>query len=228
MSIEVPSPSSLRRVLVTKLRHHGDVLLASPVIAALKRLAPQAEVDALVYADTAPMLEGHPALAQLHLIDRGWKRQGVWRQAVAEWALISALRARHYDLVVHLSVHTRGAWLVRLLRPRWSVAPKYTEGFWVHSFSHLYPAQSDPQRHTVDVNLDSLRALGFEPVAADRRVILVPGRKPRRVLTTCWRKTACGPAASSMFIPPRAGPSSAGPRHALPRCATPWWQKACP
>jgi hypothetical protein len=32
MSIEVPSPSSLRRVLVTKLRHHGDVLLASPVI----------------------------------------------------------------------------------------------------------------------------------------------------------------------------------------------------
>ena len=177
MSIEVPSPSSLRRVLVTKLRHHGDVLLASPVIASLKRLAPQAEVDALVYADTAPMLEGHPALAQLHLIDRGWKRQGVWRQAAAEWALISALRARHYDLVVHLSVHTRGAWLVRLLRPRWSVAPKYTEGFWARSFTHLYPAQSDPQRHTVDVNLDSLRALGFEPVAADRRVILVPGAK---------------------------------------------------
>jgi hypothetical protein len=39
------------------------------------------------------------------------------------------LRARHYDLVVHLSVHTRGAWLVRLLRPRWSVAPKF-RGFW--------------------------------------------------------------------------------------------------
>jgi ADP-heptose:LPS heptosyltransferase len=109
MSIEVPSPSSLRRVLVTKLRHHGDVLLASPVIATLKRIAPQAEVDALVYADTAPMLEGHPALAQLHPIDRGWKRQGVWRQGAAEWALISALRARHYDLVVHLSVHTRVA-----------------------------------------------------------------------------------------------------------------------
>jgi heptosyltransferase-3 len=177
MSIEVPSPSSLRRVLVTKLRHHGDVLLASPVIAMLKRIAPQAEVDALIYADTAPMLEGHPALAQLHLIDRAWKRQGVWRQGAAEWALISALRARHYDLVVHLSVHTRGAWLVRLLRPRWSVAPKYTEGFWARSFTRLYPAQSDPQRHTVDVNLDSLRALGFEPTAVDQRVILVPGAK---------------------------------------------------
>jgi len=175
MSIDVPSPSSLRRVLVTKLRHHGDVLLASPVIAMLKRIAPQAEVDALVYADTAPMLESHPALAQLHLIDRSWKRQGLWRQGKAEWALISALRARHYDLVVHLSVHTRGAWLVRLLRPRWSVAPKFRPGFWAKSFTHLYPAQSHPDRHTVDTNLDSLRALGLDVTSSDMRVTMVPG-----------------------------------------------------
>jgi heptosyltransferase-3 len=177
MPIEAFSPASLRRVLVIKLRHHGDVLLASPVISMLKRLAPQCEVDALVYADTAPMLEGHPALAQLHLIDRNWKRQGVWAQAAAEWKLISGLRARHYDLVVHLSVHTRGAWLVRLLRPRWSVAPRSRDGFWANSFTHLYPAQSHGDRHTVDTNLDSLRALGFEPTPADMRVTMVPGAK---------------------------------------------------
>lgn len=175
MPLEVFSAASLRRALVIKLRHHGDVLLATPVISTLQRIAPQCEVDALVYADTAPMLDGHPALAQLHLIDRNWKRQGLRRQSVAEWQLIQALRARHYDLVVHLSVHTRGAWLVRLLRPRWSVAPKFRAGFWARSFSHLYPAQSDPQRHTVETNLDSLRALGMEPAAADKRVIMVPG-----------------------------------------------------
>jgi len=175
MPIEAFSPAKLRRVLVTKLRHHGDVLLAAPVISMLKRVAPQCEVDALIYADTAPMLEGHPALAQLHLIDRNWKRQGLWRQAAAEWRLISDLRARHYDLVVHLSVHTRGAWLVRLLQPPWSVAPKFRSGFWANSFTHLYPAQSDPLRHTVETNLDSLRALGLEPTPADLRVTLVPG-----------------------------------------------------
>jgi heptosyltransferase-3 len=175
MPIEVFSPVRLRRVLVIKLRHHGDVLLAAPVISALKRAAPQCEVDALVYADTAPMLQGHPALTRLHLIDRGWKRQGLRRQTAAEWRLIQALRARHYDLVVHLSVHTRGAWLVRLLRPRWSVAPRFRPGFWARSFTHYYPAQSDPLRHTVETNLDSLRALGIEPTTADKQVILVPG-----------------------------------------------------
>ncbi|MDP1634007.1 MAG: putative lipopolysaccharide heptosyltransferase III, partial [Gallionellaceae bacterium] len=177
MPIEAFSPASLRRALVIKLRHHGDVLLAAPVISMLKRVAPQCEVDALVYADTAPMLEGHPALAQLNSIDRNWKRQGLWPQAAAEWKLISGLRARHYDLVVHLSVHTRGAWLVRLLRPRWSVAPRSRDGFWANSFTHFYPAQSHGDRHTVDTNLDSLRVLGLEPTPADMRVTMVPGAK---------------------------------------------------
>jgi heptosyltransferase-3 len=40
----------VRRALVTKLRHHGDVLLASPVFTVLARAAPAAEIDALVYA----------------------------------------------------------------------------------------------------------------------------------------------------------------------------------
>ena len=165
----------VRRALVIKLRHHGDVLLAAPVLSALKRAAPQCEVDALVYADTAPMLAGHPALAQLHTIDRHWKRLGVARQAAAEWRLLAALRARRYDLVIHLSVQRRGAWLTRLLRPRWSVAPRYTGGFWAGSFTHFYAAQSHPDRHTVESNLDSLRALGHEPTAEDKRVVLVPG-----------------------------------------------------
>jgi heptosyltransferase III len=173
------SPQELRRALVIKLRHHGDVLLATPVLSMLKRIAPQCEVDALIYADTAPMFDRHPALAQLHLIDRNWKRQGLKNQTAAEWRLLSQLRARHYDLVVHLSVHTRGAWLTRLLRPRWSVAPRTGsvrgEKFWNGSFTHFYAAQSHALRHTVDTNLDSLRALGQEPTPEDARVTLVPG-----------------------------------------------------
>lgn len=170
-------PTQLKRALVIKLRHHGDVLLCAPVLSTLKRVAPQCEVDALIYADTAPMLSGHPALAQLHLIDRQWKKQGLAAQATAEWRLLAALRARRYDLVVHLSVHTRGSWLVRLLSPRWSVGPRRTDAgaFWHDSFTHLYAAQSHADRHTVESNLDSLRALGIEPTDDDKRVVLVPG-----------------------------------------------------
>src|SRR4030095_2580459 len=96
-SMSSPLPDAVplgevRRALVTKLRHHGDVLLASPVVAVLKRAAPHAEIDALVYAETAPMLANHPAIAAIHTIDREWKRQGPARQAAAEWALVQTLR----------------------------------------------------------------------------------------------------------------------------------------
>src|SRR5262249_31646334 len=70
-------PGDVQRALVIKLRHHGDVLLTSPVFTVLKRWAPHAQIDALVYRETAPMLERHPAIDFVHTIDRVLKRQGI-------------------------------------------------------------------------------------------------------------------------------------------------------
>ena len=116
--------TAVRRVLVTKLRHHGDVLLASPVFAALKAHAPQLEVDALVYRETVPMLANRLDIANLFAVDREWKRQGGVAQLRNEWRLLGALSERKYDLLVHLSEHPRGAWLRRMLAIRYAVATK--------------------------------------------------------------------------------------------------------
>ena len=169
--------SLVRRALVTKLRHHGDVLLASPVFTALRSALPAAELDALVYRETAPMLDGHPAIARLHLIDRDWKRSGLVAQAKAEISLLRTLASRHYDLVVHLTEHPRGAWLTRLLRPRYAVARELPRAHWLWrtSFSHYYRLPRTTPRHTVECNLDALRRLGLQPASGDRRLVLVPG-----------------------------------------------------
>ena len=171
----------VRRVLVIKLRHHGDVLLASPVFTVLKSALPSAEIDALVYRETVPMLEDHPALAQLHSIDREWKERGFLVQLREELALLRALRARRYDLVVHLTEHPRGAWLTRLLRPRYAVGRELPRAHWLWrtSFSHYYRLPRARPRHMVECNLDALRRLGLQPSAADRRLVLSPGERDR-------------------------------------------------
>lgn len=170
-------PAQLRRALVIKLRHHGDVLLCSPVLSALKAAAPACEIDALVFADTAAMLDLHPALSQLHTLGRDWKRQGLFKQARLEWQLIQSLRARHYDLVIHLTDHPRGAWMTRLLGPRWSVAPRRNgkSGWWKKSFTHLYRTVGGGRRHTVDTHLDALRRLGIQPAPQAQALCLEPG-----------------------------------------------------
>ena len=172
----------VRRVLVTKLRHHGDVLLASPVFSVLKNHAPHVEIDALVYADTEPMLTGNPAISQVFAIDRGWKGQGLAGQARAEWGLLRQLRRRSYDMLIHLTEHPRGAWLARLLGPRYSVTADYpgARGWWKKSFSHLSPLPKNGRRHVVELNLDLLRRIGVQPGESERGLCFVPGEEAER------------------------------------------------
>ena len=168
---------TLQRALVIKLRHHGDVLLAAPVFSALKAHAPQVDIDALVYSDTEPMLSGHPAIATVHVIDRGWKKLGALAHLQAEWALFKALRARRYDLVIHLTDHPRGAWISRLCGARWAVARQVggRGAWWGKAFSHFFASPRNPHRHTVELNLDALRRIGIYPTQAERRLSLVAG-----------------------------------------------------
>ena len=170
---------SLRRALVIKLRHQGDVLLTSPVFSVLKSHAPDCEIDALVYADTAPMLTLHPAIAQVHVIDRQGKAHGALAQLRAEWQLLARLRARRYDLIVHLTDHPRGAWLSRLCRVPCAVAPKVAGRgrWWREAFSHLYREPLNSSRHTVEKNLDALRRVGIFPAADARALTLIAGRE---------------------------------------------------
>jgi heptosyltransferase-3 len=174
---DAPDFARMRRALVIKLRHHGDVLLTSPVFSALKAHAAHLEIDALVYADTADMLSGHPAIAQLHAVDRTWKKAGLLTQARAEWSLWRTLKARGYDLVVHLSDHRRGMWLARTLAAPVTVAPARSgDARWAGAFSHLYSLPRHGNvRHTVEVNLDAVRRLGIFPDEDARSLTLVPG-----------------------------------------------------
>jgi heptosyltransferase-3 len=167
----------IARALVVMLRHHGDVLLAGPVLAALKAQAPHAEIDALVYDDTAPMLEGHPALSELHLVGRDWKSESMPTRIGLERRLHGRLSARRYDLLVHLTEQPRGAWLARALGARYSVAPVVPDrgSFWANSFTHLYPLARNGKRHKVEANLDALRRIGLQPGMEERRLQFVPG-----------------------------------------------------
>ena len=167
--------SRIRRALVVKLRHHGDVLLASPVFGALKSQWPDIAIDALVYDDTRDMLALHPAIRRVHTVGRNWRRLGPGRRIAAEWKLLRDLRAARYELLIHLTEHPRGAWLARTLGVLASVAPRRDGAWWRTSFTHCYPTVGGGRRHTVETNLDALRRIGMYPAPSERRLFLDPG-----------------------------------------------------
>jgi heptosyltransferase-3 len=170
--------SRVQRVLVVKLRFHGDVLLATPVFSALKQRHPHVEIDALVYREALDMLTIHPDVAQIFGIDRSWKQLGFIDHLRAEIGLLRRLRARRYDLLIHLTEHWRGPILKRLLGIPLAVTERYARRersrFWRHSFTHHYRKPRNP-RHKVESHLDALRRIGVYPERQSRALRLVPG-----------------------------------------------------
>ena len=162
MASQIPASFRPRNILVIKLRHHGDMLLTTPVINALHQRYPGAAIDVLLYQETRPMLQAHPAIRRLHLIDRKWKKQGVWRQLKHELALVNAIRDSHYDLVINLADQWRSALITKLTGEPERIGFAYNKRdshFWRACHNHLVSTANFSQLHTVEQNLLALSPL---------------------------------------------------------------------
>lgn len=157
------APATLsKRILVIKLRHHGDMLLTTPVINTLKENWPQAEVDVLLYQETIEILSANPGIAQLMSIDRQWKKQGATKHLKHEWQLLQQLRDRQYDVVINLADQWRSA-----IAARWTGAkirlgfdfPKRRGTLWRICHTQLASVEGHGKLHTVEQNLSILDPL---------------------------------------------------------------------
>lgn len=112
----------VRRILVTRLRYLGDVVMSTVVLAALKRGDPSVELGFLCESEAAPVLADHPLLERLHVLATG--RRG--RDARARSShrddscagngaanTVRQLRSVGYDLAVDLFFNPRSAVLLR-------------------------------------------------------------------------------------------------------------------
>ena len=96
------------RVLIVKASALGDVVHALPVLAWIKSADAASEIDWLVEAGFAPLLENHPLIGKIHRIDtKSWRRQGKLAGLSAARETIRALRAEHYDVVLDLQGNSK-------------------------------------------------------------------------------------------------------------------------
>jgi heptosyltransferase-1 len=102
---------SPERILILRLTALGDVLLATPLLRALKLGRPDAEIDWVVDPSLVPLLERNPHLSQVF----------PFRPGIAK-----ALRSRRYSVAIDLQNklktvalrHVLGAKRVLVLRKR--------------------------------------------------------------------------------------------------------------
>lgn len=155
-----PDLSGVKRILVIKMRHHGDVLLTSPLLHTLKKALPNAQLDMYIYKDTLPMLEGNSHITDFHLYDRGWKSLSFFQRLRKEIALLRKIRRSRYDLVINLTEGDRGAIAARISKAVLRVGYEHPKKAKNRSYTHHVKVCQTP-RHTVEQHLDVARCLGI-------------------------------------------------------------------
>lgn len=149
-----PDLANIRRILVIRLDHIGDVVMSRPAVHALRKKFPHAEIHLLVTADIAPLFEDAPEIHAVIPAQPGWfDRNASFFQKWNEfWRLAKVLKVRKYDIGIDLRGDLRNILLMSL------AGVKHTIGYGITGGGFLLDREApyDGTQHQVKLNLDLL------------------------------------------------------------------------
>jgi heptosyltransferase-3 len=152
----------VKKILVIKLRHIGDVLLTVPVFRALRENFPDAYIAALVNSGTEDVLSGNPLIDEIFIFNRNIKEMNHAIRYIKELSFLKQIRMKGFDMTVDLTSGDRAA-LVSLIsgaRYRIAYSPK-KEGLLAKKYLYTHLAKKQPGQHMVLQNLEVLRQFGI-------------------------------------------------------------------
>ena len=153
----------MRRTLVVQTAFLGDVVLTTPLLAALRTL-PDTSIDVLTTPLGAQVLGGHPAVD--HVIP--YDKRGADGGLGALVARLNALRARGYDVAIAAQRSFRTGLMVRATRAPLRIGFRNAPGAW--ACNRTVPWRAD--QHAARRYLDLLAPTGIDPAHCDPRPCL--------------------------------------------------------
>ncbi|MEW6675163.1 MAG: putative lipopolysaccharide heptosyltransferase III [Nitrospirota bacterium] len=153
---------NVEKILVIKLRHIGDVLLAVPVFRALRENLPHTHIAALVNSGTEEVLTGNPLINEIIVFDRSIKKLSLSRWLWEESIFLRRIKNKHFDMTVDLTSGDRAAIISFISGARYRLAYNPNkEGFLGKKYLYTHLAQKDGSQHMVLQNLDIVKQFGI-------------------------------------------------------------------
>lgn len=143
-------PTSQPRILVVRLSAIGDIVMASPLVGALRAAHPDAYIAWLAQPECAALLERHPQLDEVIAWPRGeWQRLWRERRLASLWSAVRAfrreLRSRRFDMAIDVQGLLKSGLLAWLSGAPERIGLGSREGSrWL--MTRVIPKGGDPQR----------------------------------------------------------------------------------
>jgi ADP-heptose:LPS heptosyltransferase len=153
----------IRRILVSRLRFMGDVLLTLPAVRALKAAFPDARIDYLTQRPYNALIENHPDIGDVLVLDS--------KDFPSQLRLLSRFLAGRYDIAVDLFGNPRSALWTGLSGARVRLGGDFRG----RRIFYTHRIRNDGKPKTaVEFHLSYLRPLGIHPEITEPRVFLKP------------------------------------------------------
>jgi ADP-heptose:LPS heptosyltransferase len=137
------------RILVIQLKRVGDVLVTTPVLPAIKKALPDAEIHFLVDKSFAPLLENNPFVDQIQVFDRK-----------APWITWRLLSKASYDRIIDFQSSPRS--VIAGVASGAPVRAGFTVPFWGRFFKKRI-ARPSGMSPVVDGKMELVRAVVDHP-----------------------------------------------------------------
>ncbi|MBI5764523.1 MAG: glycosyltransferase family 9 protein [Planctomycetes bacterium] len=109
----IPRP---RKILLANFGHLGDIVMSTPCLSILRKAFPEATIGFLIGSWARPVLEGHPDISRLHVVDHWFMDRGpesrfvkaprYWRDCLR---VAREIERERYDVAIDLRAYKPNA-----------------------------------------------------------------------------------------------------------------------
>ena len=165
----------MKRILIVKLWALGDILMATPLLRALKDKWPDCEITWLADKDYVDILHNNPLLHETISFDSGrWRRYWRYAKLLPYWRMSQDLRRdlrrRDFDIVITLTAEKWWSVWFQTAPVRVGLIPRDRPGLVGRLYTHAVREAEAASPHNTDKYLVAAAALGCS--IADKRMVI--------------------------------------------------------
>ncbi len=153
-----PAQSEIRKILIVRLDHIGDLIMTRPAVRLLRQAFPAAKIDWLVPAESKKLLEDDPSVTEWIPFEHHWfarkKNPAAQKKETAE--IIKKIKSENYDVAIDF----RGDFRNILLMFQAGIPRRLGYGITGGGFLLTDCRDYDKSIHQVELNSRLLEPLG--------------------------------------------------------------------
>ena len=164
--------SSIKKVLIIKLRGMGDAVIATSVVKNINTLMPGISISILTFNLCKPIFENNPHLEAVYGLSGEASASDISKVA-------NQLSQRKFDIILNLHAKNLSSRLAQKIKARWCISRSY---FIREKFTDIMlGSDHELDRASIEKDLDCIRAIGLNPIDKSTELFLAEGE-------TSWAK----------------------------------------